>query len=87
MFMQFLGIGIGHCGQHVSVEPNPDDPQMSKQASMSTVTMRKVLRSMRIFRLRTQRTVRKVLALMMRTVTLDTVTCDDELNAYSELTM
>jgi len=26
MLMRFLGIGIGHCGQHVSVEPNPDDP-------------------------------------------------------------
>jgi len=26
MFMRFLGIGIGHCGQHVSVELNPDQP-------------------------------------------------------------
>ena len=24
MLMRFLGIGIGHCGQHVSVELNPD---------------------------------------------------------------
>ena len=26
MFMWFLGIVIGHCGQHVSVELNPDEP-------------------------------------------------------------
>jgi len=26
MFMRFLGIRISHCGQHVSVEPNLDDP-------------------------------------------------------------
>jgi hypothetical protein len=23
MFMRFLGLGIGHCGQHTAVEPDP----------------------------------------------------------------
>ena len=55
MFMWFLGIVIGHCGQHVSVELNPDEPldfQIDVDAN-STMTQ-KVLRLTRTFRLRIQ---------------------------------
>lgn len=30
MFMRYLGIGIGHSGQHTSVEPNLHDPPDSQ---------------------------------------------------------